>query len=355
VNRLSELKKQFKSCKIDSFLITNINNVRYLSGFSGSAGKVLLTQSENYFISDFRYQVQSENEVYDDFKIIIFTQNSDKFLRKLINKHKLKRIGFESSYMTVESASGLKSDFSDVKFVPLSQFVESVTMIKTEEEINTTRKAVEITDKTFSEILKLVKPGITEKEISAEISYIQKKFGADGDSFDPIVASGERSAFPHARATDKVIKNNELLKLDFGCSFEGLKSDLTRTIAIGKINDECKKIYNIVKDAQRIALDNAREGISAKKLDSFARDYITKKGYGKNFGHGLGHGLGYNIHEGPSLNPRTNYKLKINNIVTIEPGIYIEGLGGVRIEDDVVIKANDCVVLNTSTKDLISI
>jgi len=217
------------------------------------------------------------------------------------------------------------------------------------------KKAVKITDKTFSDLLDIIKPGMTEREISAEISYLQKKLGADGDSFDSIVASGERSAFPHARATDRKIQKGELLKLDFGCTVNGMKSDLTRTIAIGEVNGELRKIYEIVKEAQQRALDNAKAGVSGKVLDSFARDFIKEKGYGKNFGHGLGHGLGYDVHEKPSLNERCDYVLEVNNIVTIEPGIYIEGIGGVRIEDDIVVKENGCEILNRSTKDFISL
>lgn len=376
MNRLEKVKNSFGQLNIDSFLIKNLPNIRYLSGFSGSAGSILLTNDKNYFVTDFRYKTQSAQEVSKDFEIVIFTQNSLAFLNELISKHKLKRIGFESNFLTYAEAENLNKSFSnefhefkkvkglenvkvnlspDVNFVPVDSLVESITIVKNEAEIELTKKAVEITDKTFSELLKKIKAGMTEREVSAEISYLQKKFGADGDSFDAIVASGERSAFPHARATDKIINKGELLKLDFGCTVNGMKSDLTRTIAIGEVNGELRKIYDIVKEAQQRALDSAKAGMTGKEVDAVARDFIKEKGYGDNFGHGLGHGLGYDIHEKPSINERCDYKLEVNNIVTIEPGIYIEGLGGVRIEDDVVIKQDGCEVLNKSTKEFITL
>ena len=353
MDRISQIKDDFKALGIDSFLVKNLSNIRYLCGFSGSAGALLLTKDKDYFISDFRYKTQSKTEVYDDFEIIIYKQNSYGYIADIIKKHNLKKIGFESNFLTVNDAEHFKKEFTSVKFVPVNSAIEKYTSQKNEKEIELTKKAVEITDRVFSKILSIIKPGMTENDISAEISFYHKKYGASGDSFDPIVASGERSAFPHGRPTNKKIANNELVTLDFGCVVEGMKSDMTRTIAFGKIPAECKKIYNIVLEAQIRAVDAVRAGITVKKLDSYARGYIKSKGYGNNFGHGLGHGLGYDIHEGPSINPRTDYKLLVNNIVTIEPGIYVEGLGGVRIEDDVIVKEKGCEILNISPKELI--
>jgi len=355
MDRISQIKSNFKALGIDSLLVKNLSNIRYLSGFSGSAAALVLTKDKDYFISDFRYKTQSKQEVYDNFDIVIYKQNSYGFIGDIVEKHGLKKMGYESNFLTVKDADGLKKEFSNVKFVPVNSLIEKYTSQKNEKEIALTKKAVEITDRVFSKLLTIIKPGLTENDISAEISYWHKKYGASGDSFDPIVAAGERSAFPHARPTNRKIGNNELVKLDFGCIVEGMKSDMTRTIAIGKIPAECKKIYGIVKEAQQRALDTVKAGVSVKKVDAAARGFITKKGYGKNFGHGLGHGLGYDIHEGPSLNPRTDYKLLVNNIVTIEPGIYIEGLGGVRIEDDVIVKDGGCEILNISPKELITL
>ncbi|MBL7127583.1 MAG: aminopeptidase P family protein [Ignavibacteria bacterium] len=353
MNRIEQTKNQFNLIKIDSFLVTNLSNIRYLSGFSGSAGTLLLTKGMNYFVTDFRYKSQSKDEVNRDFKVIIYTQNSFNYLSSLIKKHKLKRIGFESHILNVNEFITLKKKFPQVNFIPVDSFIESIVVKKTDKEIATLKKAVDITDNTFTKILNKIKPGVTEKALSAEITYIQKKLGAEKDAFDPIVASGERSAYPHAKPTDKKIQNGDLLTLDFGCVFDGMHSDMTRTVAIGNLSSEKKKIYSIVKEAQQRALEFVKAGIIAKKLDSCARGYIKGKGFGKNFGHGLGHGLGYDIHEGPRIFQKNNYRLEENIVITIEPGIYVEGLGGVRIEDDIVVKDNGCEILNKSTKELI--
>ncbi|MDZ4713782.1 MAG: Xaa-Pro peptidase family protein [bacterium] len=355
MTRLEKIKSSFTGLNVDSFLIKNLPNIRYISGFSGSAANILLTKDKNYFITDFRYKTQSAMEVYPEFERIIFAQNSNDFLKDLIQQNDLRGIGFESNFVSYSEALNLKDEFKEIELVPVDSLIEKIVICKNEKEIEATKKAVEITDRTFSELLKIIKPGMSEREVSAHISFIQKMNGADGDAFEPIVASGERSAFPHARPTDKKIANNELLKLDFGCTVDGMRSDMTRTIAIGNVSDECKKIYSIVKEAQQIALDNVRAGASSKDVDSAARNFITEKGYGNNFGHGLGHGLGYDIHEKPALNQRSDYTLEENNVITIEPGIYVEGVGGVRIEDDVVVTKKGCDILNRSSKELIVI
>ncbi|MBS1518747.1 MAG: aminopeptidase P family protein [Bacteroidetes bacterium] len=355
MTRLERIKDNFITSGIDSFLVKSLPNIRYISGFSGSAANILLTKDNNYFITDFRYKTQSSAEVYKDFEVIIYTQNSMGFIKELSEKHGLKKTGFESNIMTYADLQSLQNEFRQIEFIPVSGLIESIVIQKNEKEIELTKKAVRITDETFKELLNIIKPGMSEREVSAEISFLHKIYGADSDSFEPIVASGVRSAFPHARPTDKVIKTGELLKLDFGCTVEGMKSDMTRTIAVGDISDECKMIYGIVKEAQQRALDIVRAGVPVKAVDAAARDFITEKGFGNNFGHGLGHGLGYDIHERPALNQRTDYILQKNNIVTIEPGIYVEGLGGVRIEDDVIVTDDGCEILNKSPKELITI
>ena len=353
MTRIDELREKFDSIGIDAFLVRKLPNIRYLSGFSGSAGTLLITKSKNFFISDFRYKTQSSAEVYKEFEIIIYIQNSLNFLNDLIPQNGIKSIGFEADYVSFAEANLLNRDFPDAAFVPMENTVESITVKKNASEIELTKKAVEITDKVFLELLNVIKPGMTERQVSAHISFFHKMYGADGDSFDAIVASGERSAFPHARPTDRMIREGELVKLDFGCTCSGMKSDMTRTIAIGKVSDECLKIYEIVKEAQRRALESVKAGMPAKAVDAVARGFIAENGYGNNFGHGLGHGLGYDIHEKPALNERSDYVLEENNIITIEPGIYVEGLGGVRIEDDIVVTKEGCEILNKSPKDLI--
>ncbi|CAN5582512.1 Xaa-Pro dipeptidase [soil metagenome] len=353
MGRVQQIISKFSGYNIDALLITSLSNIRYLTNFSGSAASVLVTKNKSYFITDFRYLTQSKEEVFKEFEVVIFAQGSLDWISEIAKKEDLKNIGFESHILSFSAANSLKEKFNDLEFLPVNALVEPIVYVKCEYEIEMTKKAVEITDKTFETILGMIKPGMTENELAAEITYIQRKLGAETNAFEPIVASGVRSAFPHARPTDKKIEKGEFLKLDFGCVYRGLRSDMTRTIGIGSLNAESKKIYSIVKEAQQRALDAVKAGESTKHIDSAARDYITENGYGDKFGHGLGHGLGYDIHETPSLNQRIDFILEENNIVTIEPGIYVEGLGGVRIEDDVVVKKEGCEILNTSPKELI--
>jgi len=336
---------------LDGFLITHIPNIRYLSNFSGSSGVILLTGTKNYFITDFRYKGQSRNEITGFDIRINSVQNAE--LKKIIENDSLKTIGFESNRMTYGGYDKNRNNYPQVKFVPVTEAVEKLTMQKTSEEIDRIKKAVGITDKTFRKILDFIKPGMKELDISAEITYTQKKLGALKDSFEPIVASGWRSSLPHGVATNKVIENGDMITLDFGCVYEGFCSDMTRTISAGNPPDDLKKIYGIVYDAQARVIEKANCSIRSKQLDAIARDYITQKGYGENFGHGLGHGLGVEVHEMPSLNQRTDLELLENAVITIEPGIYVENLGGVRIEDDILLKQDGCEVLNTSPKELI--
>jgi Xaa-Pro aminopeptidase len=228
-------------------------------------------------------------------------------------------------------------------------------MQKTQGEISKMKKAAEISDMTFEKMLGFIKPGMTELEVSAEITYTQKKLGASKDAFEPIIASGWRGALPHGIASDKKIENGEMITLDFGCIYEGFCSDLTRTISVGKPVTEMKKIYDIVYEVQNKTVERVKAGMSSMKLDSEARNEIAAKGYGEHFGHGLGHGLGIEVHERPSVGQRDDVILAENSVITIEPGIYIEGLGGVRIEDDVLLKADSNEVLNKAKKELIII
>lgn len=353
MSRLKLIKKALKKYDIDAFFIKNIFNVRYLTGFSGSAGVVLITKKNNYFITDFRYKSQAPLEIDKDFEIIIFKQQSDDFLKDYIKSDKLKKIGVESNFITVNDFDNLKSKFKKIKFVKIDSLIENIVSVKTPDEIASIKSAVDITDKVFSNILGILKPGISEKRVAAEITYLQKLYGAEKDSFDPIVASGERSSLPHARPTDRILKDGDFVTLDFGCSVNGFSSDMTRTVGIGHLTDEQISVYNIVKDAQKMAVDAVKEGKICNQVDAIARNYIKEKGYGNNFGHGLGHGLGLAVHEIPKLNPFSEFKLKAGNVVTIEPGIYIENSFGVRIEDDVVVTESGCDILNSSTKDLI--
>jgi Xaa-Pro aminopeptidase len=351
MSRIEKLQELLEKKNLDAFFITHIPNIRYLTNFSGSSAFVIISKKVNYFITDFRYKDQSHAEV-KGYEIIINYNNNEE-IKKIFEKNGFKKIGFESGRLSYNAVEKLKKDYAGIEFVPLFEEVEKLTLQKTPDELNKLKKACEITDKAFSRVLELIRPGMTELDVSAEITYAHKKLGALKDSFEPIVASGWRGALPHGIASDKVIQHGEMVTLDFGCVYEGFCSDMTRTIAVGEPNDEMKKIYQIVFDAQLKALDAAKAGMTSKQLDNVARDYIKSKGFGDNFGHGLGHGLGIEVHEMPSVSQRGEMMLVPESIVTIEPGIYVENLGGVRIEDDIILKENGCEIMNKSRKELI--
>jgi len=238
---------------------------------------------------------------------------------------------------------------------PITGLIEKIREVKTEEEIEIIQEAVNIVEKAYDYILGYVKPGITEIEVANELDFYMRNLGATGVSFDTIVASGVRSAMPHGVASDKVIEEGDMVTIDFGCYYKGYTSDMTRTFAVGDPGEELKKIYEIVFEANKKVTEAAKPGMTGAELDAIARDYITEHGYGDAFGHTTGHGIGLEVHEGPAISFRNEEELVVNNVITNEPGIYIPGLGGVRIEDDLVITETGNLNLMTSSKELVII
>jgi Xaa-Pro aminopeptidase len=332
--------------------VTELAYVRYLTGFSGSNGICLITPTKQFFITDRRYTTQAPNEI-KGFKIFIAKQNLYPLLveRKLLPKGA--RIGFESNHISVDDMKALKKLLPGRHFVPATSILETITSVKDNNEVELIRSAAKITDRVFKKILGILRPGLCEYDISAEISYWHKKYGAECDAFEPIVASGSQGALPHARASGKIIKRGEMVVLDFGCRYRGYYSDMTRTVSVGKPSTEMKRVYQIVLDAQLKAIDSIRSGVKAYSVDRVARNHIKECGYGRYFIHSLGHGLGIQIHEPLRLSLLSKAVLEKGNVVTVEPGIYIPGYGGVRIEDDVVVEDHGCSLLTTSPKELI--
>jgi len=354
MSRISRLRDALKYHKLENFIVTHLPNIRYLCGFSGTAGFLLITPRIIRFYTDFRYQEQASHQVRDA-EVIIYKDDLIKELRRS-NLQLKYRIGFEAQWMDVSTYQALQSALNPaLTWLPTEKIVEKAAAIKDPEEIDLHRRAAEITDSVFSDILKLLKPGVCELDISAEISYLHKKKGASGDSFPSIVASGVRSALPHGIASQKKIGRNEPVTIDMGCVYEGYTSDLTRTIVVGKANKKFRTIYDVVLGAQTAAVAAAKPGITTKELDAVARSFIQEAGYGDYFGHGLGHGLGIEVHAEPRVNFQTDVLLEKSNLFTIEPGIYLPGFGGVRIEDDVVLTDSGCEVLTKSPKHLIEL
>ncbi|MEO5931600.1 MAG: Xaa-Pro peptidase family protein [Candidatus Kapaibacterium sp.] len=355
-NRLTQLSDQLKEASLDAILITYLPHIRYLTGFSGSAGVLLVTSAGRaVFITDFRYQEQIATELSPGVEGVIDRAPYQRLVADGLVAPGMS-VGFQETHVTVAALDGLKKAFKRVKLEKTGAMVDDLTMIKTDAEIASIKKAADMAAKVYKEILAIVKPGMRENEVAMEISYLGKKFGSEGDAFGIIVASGARGALPHGRASTKKIKKGEMVTLDFGCIHNGFNSDMTRTFAVGKPNDEARSIYDIVLRSQIKGVAAARAGMTGKELDDVCRDEIAAAGYGAEFGHGTGHGLGIDVHEGPGISFRGEAQvLKPGMVVTIEPGIYIPNRCGVRIEDDVVITETGCRVLTRAPKDLIII
>ena len=348
-----KLKNVMENKKVDGVLITNKYNLRYFTGFTGTTGIALATAKNRYFFTDFRYVQQANTQVVPNgFEVVKVERNALDGVSEYIKKDKIKKLGIEDKDVTIEYLNSLKKRIENVEFINLEDELIKLRMVKSEEEIEKIKSAIRISDIAFTEIQSKIKEGIKENEVAAELEYVMRKNGASDKSFETIVASGYRSAMPHGVASEKKIGKNEFVKMDFGCYNNGYVSDMTRTVFYGdEPTAKHKEIYYTVLEAQKLAISKVKAGMKASDLDKIARDYITEKGYGENFGHGLGHGIGLEIHEAPTVSTKGDIILEENMLITIEPGIYIEGFGGVRIEDDVVVKKDGCEVLNKSFKD----
>lgn len=347
------IRKNFAKFDVDSLLITNPFNRRYVTEFTGSAGVALITKNEALFITDFRYTEQASEQI-KQFDIIEHKGQIEQEINNQLNKLNITKLGFESAHVTFNDYKKYEQLFN-VELVPTERIVETLRQVKNESEINILKDAAKIADDAFIHILNYIRPGVKEVEIAIELEYFMRQAGSTAASFDIIVASGYRSSLPHGIASEKVIENGELVTLDFGALYQGYCSDITRTVAVGEVSDELKKIYDVVLEAQKRGVAGIEPGMSGQEADSLTRDYITEQGYGDRFGHSTGHGLGLEVHEGPTLSPRSSEILQPGHVVTVEPGIYIPNVGGCRIEDDIVITEDGNERLTLATKQFIQL
>ncbi|MCC5893198.1 MAG: aminopeptidase P family protein [Exiguobacterium sp.] len=353
IERVSKLQHALAANGIDGLLVTKRENIRYLSGFTGSSGVVLITAETASFITDFRYTEQAASQV-KGYTIVELDTSLVKSVGDIVTREAVKRLGIEQDDMTVGLYRTYEKEVT-AELVETSGIVEKLRLIKDEAELKIMKEAAAIADAAFEHIQTFIRPGRTEKEVANELEMFMRAQGADSSSFDMIVASGWRSALPHGVASEKVIEAGELVTLDFGAYYKGYCSDITRTLAIGPISDELQNIYDTVLRAQLAGVAGTKAGISGIEADALTRDVIKEAGYGEYFGHSTGHGLGMEVHEAPGLSFRSETILEPGMVVTIEPGIYIAGVGGCRIEDDVVITEDGCVRLTQSPKELITI
>ncbi|NLL73898.1 MAG: aminopeptidase P family protein [Clostridiales bacterium] len=344
-----------KSLKIDAVLISNGNNMRYVSGFAGETGYLYISDNHHAVITDFRYTYQAEAEAEGYEIITIGSGGYEEAINDLLKKDKVKRLGFESEDMLFSKYEHLRDALAGYELVPIKDEITRLRRIKTPRELEYIKEAEAIGDKVFTEILSFIKPGMTELEIAARIEYLLKVNGGEGSSFPAIVASGVNSSMPHAVPGHKKIEVGDFITMDFGCVYNGYCSDMTRTIVVGKATEKQKEIYNIVLEAQMAALDAIKPGLKGKDIDKVARDIIYKAGYEGCFGHGLGHSVGLFIHESPRLSPAEEDILEVGMTETVEPGIYIRDFGGVRIEDLVVVTEDGHENYTHSDKSLIQL
>jgi Xaa-Pro aminopeptidase len=319
-NRRSRLEPFFEDNGLDAILFTNLANIRYLCGFSGSDGVLLLSRDGAWFLCDSRYTTQAAEEVHDA------------EIRE-----------FSAKYEAV------------CRLVGLGAALDSIRSCKDRDEIESLARVASLASASLVAVLSSLAPGVKESDIALELEIEMRRRGADARAFDFIVASGERGAMPHGRASDKVVRSGELVTIDFGAVKDGYHSDETVTVAVGRPSDRGREIHDIVRQAHDRAIAAVRPGISCRDLDAVARDFIRDHGYESYFGHGLGHGVGLEIHEKPVVSPRSDAVVEEGMVFTIEPGIYVPKFGGIRIEDTVAVTADGCVILTQASKDLLQV
>ena len=332
--RVQEINKKLK---LDAVLISNGNNMRYVSGFAGETGYLYISDKHHMVITDFRYTYQAEAEAKGYEIVTIGSGGYEEAINDILRTDDVNRLGFESKDMLYSRYQDLTDKLTVDELVPIKDEITGLRRIKTPKELEYIKQAEGIGDRVFTEILTYIKPGMTELEVAARIEYLLKLYGGERSSFSAIVASGVNSSMPHAVPTKKEIETGDFVTMDYGCVYEGYCSDMTRTIVVGKASDKQKEIYNIVLEAQLAALDVIKAGLKGKDVDKVARDIIYNAGYEGCFGHGLGHSVGLFIHEDPRLSPSEEGIIEAGMIETVEPGIYVRGYGGVRIEDLVVV------------------
>lgn len=353
--RIDLLRRKLIAENIDALIVTNMPQVRYLTGFSGSSGLLVLTPKNADFITDFRYTDQAKAQVNGAGVTISKGDSFNAIKDQQSLKTKNLRVGFSGEFMPVSARERLAKHLPDSLLINADAVLSDLGWVKDAEEIANIKKAAAIADVAFERVLNIVKPGVAEKEIAAELEYQMLMLGSEVPAFETIVASGYRSAMPHGVASGKKVKKGDFVTFDFGATVNGSVCDITRTVVVGKATERQKKIYNIVLKSQLAGCRKIRAGVPGKAVDDVCRQIITKAGFGKNFGHGTGHGIGIFIHMGPRLSQLSNDKLLPNNVVTVEPGIYISGWGGVRIEDDVIVTPSGGQVINRAEKKLLEL
>jgi len=341
VNKRSvQVEALLKTCALDAFVFFHLPNIRFLSGFSGTDGVLITVGKETAFLTDSRYTTQAQRQVKADV-IREYRQKIEGILGFLAEK-KVVRIGFEADILPYATVSELRDKGATYEWIPVSKEVKALRSLKDDAEVELLDRAAALNAECFEEIVAEIRPGACERDIALALEFALKRRGAEEKAFDFIIASGTRGALPHGVASSKTITAGELVTVDFGCRVDGYHSDETVTLAVGEVSARQREIFDVVLEAHDRAMDRVRPGIALKDIDAAAREFIAERGFGDYFGHGTGHGLGLEIHEFPTVSPRAEEEAKEGMVFTIEPGIYIPEVGGVRIEDSILVTADGC-------------
>ena len=352
MTEVKNIRKMLQDKEIEALLIFNPENRQYVSGFTGSAGYVLISEKEQVFMTDFRYIEQAKKET-KGFNIIEISRDNP--VTDIIKEYNFNTLGIEDDFITYEQFLEFDEKLKNTKLVPLKKSLTEIRSIKSKEEISKIQRAAEITDKAYDHIINNIRPGLREIDIALDLEYFMKTMGASKVSFDIIVASGYRSALPHGVASEKPLEKGDMVTIDFGCVYQGYCSDMTRSFVLGQATEKQKEVYYTVLEAQETALTAVKPGKTGKELDEIARKIITDKGFGEYFGHGLGHGVGLEVHELPHVNHLGEKAMQPGMVITIEPGVYIPEFGGVRIEDLLTVTEDGYKLLSNTPKELIEI
>ena len=355
MNRLDKLRLNMQQDNVTAQIIFNQYNITYITGFNGHAATLLITPEYNYLITDYRYLEQAQAQA-KGFTVICrdrVNQSLASLLSELVNKEHIDRLGFESAHISVEQWQ-LIADHMQVKhLIPTRRIVESLRYIKDETEIASIKQAAGIADQALSNIFPLIKAGVTERELALELEYHMSKLGSEAPAFDTILLFGERSALPHGIPGNRALTNGDLILIDFGATINGYRSDMTRTYVFGAPSEQQLDIYQIVASAQQAAIDGLKAGITGTELNKLSEEILNASEFGQYQGEGLGHGVGLELHEFPFVGKQCDQVISPGCVITIEPGIYIPGWGGIRIEDDIALTANGIEILNKAPKSFL--
>ena len=355
MNHFAEIAAALESRGLDGMLLTCEANRFYASGFhaAGTDGTALITPKETFYLTDSRYTEAAARVIQGATLLEVSRERNERMLLKeAVEKHHIKKLGFEDAYMTVRDYQDYQAALP-CQLVPATDLLMALRRVKSREELDTMIAAQRIAEKALEQIVTEIRPGVSEKEIAARLQYLMLHFGAEDMSFDPIVVSGPNGSLPHGVPSEKQIERGEFVTMDFGCIYHGYCSDMTRTVAVGTPSDEMVQVYHTVLAAQKAGIAAARAGVSGKAIDGAARKVIVDAGYGAYFGHSFGHGVGVEIHEAPNATPGNEQPMPVGAVISAEPGIYLPGRLGVRIEDVLYLTENGCINLTKAPKELL--